>query len=42
MIDGRHFYVQPINELTKEYNEVRNVSTGQGDDYNPGCVLDYL
>ena len=40
-IDGRHFYVQPINEFKKQYNEVRKVSIGQGDDYTPGCLLDY-
>ena len=39
-IDGRNFYDQPINDLIKQYNEVRNVSTGQGDDYTTGCLLD--
>ena len=31
-IDGSNFYDQPINDLTKEYDEVRKISTGQGDD----------
>ena len=41
MIDGRNFYDQPINDLIKQYDEVRKVSTGQGDDYATGCLLDY-
>ena len=41
MIDGRNFYDQPINDLIKQYGEVRKVSTGQGDDYATGCLLDY-
>ena len=31
----------PINVLIKQYDEVRNVSTGQGDDSTTGCLLDY-
>ena len=41
MIDGRNFYDQPINDLIKQYDEVRNVSTGQGDDYTTRCLFDY-
>ena len=41
MIDGRNFYNQPINDLIKQYNEFRKVSTGQGDDYTTECLLDY-
>ena len=41
MIDGRNFYDQPINDLIKQYGEVRKVSIGQGDDYATGCLLDY-
>ena len=41
MIDGRNFYDQPINDLIKQYDEVRKVSTGQGGDYTTGCLLDY-
>ena len=40
-IDGRSFYDQPINDLIKQYDEVRKVSTGQGDDYTTGCLLDF-
>ena len=41
LIDGRNFYDQPINDLIKQYDEVRKVSTGYGDDYTTGCFLDY-
>ena len=41
LIDGRNFYDQPINDITKQYDEIRKVSTGYGDDYTTGCLLDY-
>ena len=41
LIDGRKFYDQPINDLIKQYDEVRKVSTGHGDDYTTGYLLDY-
>ena len=45
-IDGRNFYDQPINnqetnDLIKQYDKLRKVSTGQGDDYTTVCVLDF-
>ena len=41
MIDGRNFYDQTINDLIKQYDEVRKVSTGHGNDYTTGSLLDY-
>ena len=41
LIDGRNFYDQPINDIEKQYDEIRKVSTGYGDDYATGCLLDY-
>ena len=35
------FYDQPINDLFKQYDKVRIVSTGQGDGYTTGCLLDF-
>ena len=35
------FYDQPINDLIRQYNELRKVSTGQGDDYTTGCLLNF-
>ena len=40
-IDGRNFYDQAINDSVKQYDEVRKLSTGQGDDCTTGCLLDY-
>ena len=40
-IDGKNFYDQPINDSIKQYDEVRKISTGQGDDYTTGCLLDF-
>ena len=37
--DGRNLYDQPINDLIKQYDQVRKVSAGQGDDYTTGCLL---
>ena len=31
-IDGRNFYDQPINDSIKQYDEIRKISTEQGDD----------
>ena len=39
LIDGRNFYNQPINDLIKQYDEVRKDSTGHGDGYT--SLLDY-
>ena len=41
MINGRNFYAQTINDSIKQHDEVRKTSTGQGDDYNTECLLDY-
>ena len=31
-IDGRSFYDQSINDLSKQYEEVRKISTGQAEE----------
>ena len=45
-IDRRNFYGQPISNqetshLIKQYDELREVSTGQGNDYTTVCLLDF-
>ena len=40
-IDGRTFYNQSINDSIKQYDEIRKISTGQGDNYTAGCLLDF-
>ena len=41
LIAGRNFYDQRINHLIKQYDYVRKVSTGKGDDYTTEYLLDY-
>ena len=41
MIDGRKVFDQPINSMTKTYENIRRIATGQRDDYTTGCLLDY-
>ena len=40
-VDGRNFYDKRINDLIKQYDEIRKISTGQGDDYTTGCLLGF-
>ena len=42
MIDCRKFFDQPINSMTKTYENIRRIATGQGDDCTTRCLLDYL
>ena len=41
MSDGRNFFDQPIDRMAKTYENIRKITTGQGDDYTNGCLLDY-
>ena len=41
LIDGRDFYDQSVNDQIKNYDEIRKIGTGKGDDYTTGCLLDY-
>ena len=41
LIDGRNFYDQPINNKIRQYDEIRKVAIGKGDNYATGCLLDY-
>ena len=40
-LDGQNFYDQSINGSIKQYDEVRKISTGQGDDYTTSCLLGF-
>ena len=37
----KKFYDQPIDSDIKQYEEIRKLITGQGEDYTTGCLLDY-
>ena len=41
LVDGRNFYDQPICDEIRKYDELRKLTTGKGDDYTAGCLLDY-
>ena len=36
-----NFFDQPINSNIKTYENIRKITTGKGDDYTTGCLLDY-
>ena len=40
-IDGRIFYDQSINDSIKQYGKVREISTGEGDDYTTRSLLEF-
>ena len=42
MIDGKNFFDQPVKNDKVTYENIRKISTGQGDDYTTGCLLDYI
>ena len=41
MIDGQNFFDQPIRNNLITYDNIRKISTGQGDHYTTGCLLNY-
>ena len=41
IFNGKHFYDQPIDSDIKLYEEIKKLTTRQGEDYTRGCFLDY-
>ena len=41
MIDGKNVFDQLVKNNIWTYDNIRKISTGQGDDYTTGCLLDY-
>ena len=41
MINGENFFDQPVKSNKITYENIREISTGQEDDYTTGCLLDY-
>ena len=37
----KNVFGQPINNMIKTYENIRKITTGQGDDYTTGCLVDY-
>ena len=42
MIDERTFFNQPVKNDWRTYDNIQEISTGQGDDCTTGFLLDYL
>ena len=41
IINRKNFYDQAIGSATKLYEEIRKLTTAQGEDYTAGRLLDY-
>ena len=41
IISRKNINDQPIDSDIKRYKEIRKLTTGQGEDYTTGCLLDY-
>ena len=41
MIDGKNLFDQPVKNDLITYENIRNIATGQLDDYTTGCLLNY-
>ena len=41
MINVKNFFDQPIKNNKVTYENIGKIATGQGDDYTPGCLLNY-
>ena len=39
---GKNFFDQPIKDNKVIYENIRKITTGQGDDYTTDCLLDYI
>ena len=42
MIDGKNFFDQSVKNDQIKYENIRNIATGQGDNYTTGFLLHYL
>ena len=40
-IEGRNFYDLSIHDLIKQYDALRKIFIGQGDDYTADCLLNF-
>ena len=42
MVDEKMLFDKPVKNNKVTYENIRNIATGQGDDYATGCLLDYI
>ena len=41
IINGKNFYDQPIDSEIKRYEDIRKLTTEQGEGYTTGCLVGY-
>ena len=41
MINGENFFDPAVKDNKVAYENIRKITTGQGNDYTTGCLLDY-
>ena len=41
MIYGRNVFGHPVKNYPRRYGNILKITTGHGDYYTPGCLLDY-
>ena len=41
MIYGQNYFDQLVKNDLRTYDNIRQITTSQGDDYTTGCLLDY-
>ena len=41
IIIGKNFYEQAIDSDIKRYKEIRNLTTGEGEDYSTSSLIDF-
>ena len=41
LIDGRNFFDQPVKNDLRTYDNIKQITTSQGDDSTTGCLQDY-
>ena len=41
IINGKNFYDQTIDSDVKQHEEIKKLTTAQGEDYTTGCLLNY-
>ena len=42
MVDGRHFFYQPVKDIWRTYGNIQKITTDQGDDYTTGFLFPLL
>ena len=40
-MNGKRFHSQVFDSDIKQYEEIRKLTAGQGEDYTSGCLVDY-